>query len=90
MHRTNIYLDEAQSAALGARARAQGISRAELVRRLVGRGLDEAAHGDLEVDLAAINDAFGTLPSGGPDEQPPLPERGLDERARNLERMARR
>jgi Ribbon-helix-helix protein, copG family len=60
MHRTNIYLTEEQRAQLDARARAEGISRAELVRNV----LDRAIRGDadrLAADLAAITDSFGAL-----------------------------
>jgi ribbon-helix-helix CopG family protein len=97
MNRTNIYLEEAQSAALEAASRAQGISRAELVRRLISRGMGEAKEADLEIDLAAINESFGVLagegtvaPPGEPtDLHTLLPERGPDERARHLDRVGR-
>jgi hypothetical protein len=96
MNRTNIYLEESQSAALEAASRAQGISRAELVRRLIRRGMGEAKESDLEIDLAAINESFGILasagtasPTGDPTDMDTLPERGLDERARHLDRVGR-
>ena len=60
MHRTNIYLTEEQRARLDAQARAEGISRAELVRNV----LDRAIRGEsdrLAADLAAITDSFGVL-----------------------------
>lgn len=82
MRRTNIYLDEAQTAVLDAVARAQGISRAELVRRLVDRGVS-ATPSDLEADLAAIDEAFGVLAGEEPGE------RGPDARAAHLERISR-
>lgn len=80
MKRTNLYLDEAQAAALDEVAGAEGISRAELVRRLVDRGLG-AAPGDLEADLAAIELSFGVLSGDRP------PARGADARAAHLDRM---
>ena len=85
MKRTNIYLAEAQSAALDQVAHAQGISRAELIRRLVDRGVAGSDADDLEADLSAIRDSFGVLR----DEDVPL-VRGPDERARHLERVANR
>jgi Ribbon-helix-helix protein, copG family len=42
MKRTNIYLDEGQSAALEQVARTQGISRAELIRQFIDRCLNES------------------------------------------------
>jgi hypothetical protein len=56
MRRTSIYLTEEQRAQLDARALAQGISRAELVRNM----LDRTIRGDadrLAADLAAITDS---------------------------------
>jgi Ribbon-helix-helix protein, copG family len=85
MKRTNIYLEEAQSAALDQVAHAQGISRAELIRQLVDRGTVGSGADDLEADLAAIRDSFGVLR----DEDAAL-VRGPDERSRHLERVASR
>ncbi len=82
MRRTNIYLDEEQTVVLDAVARAQGISRAELVRRLVDRGVS-ATPVDLQADLAAIGDSFGVLADDEPGE------RGPDARAAHLERIGR-
>ncbi|SDD35170.1 Ribbon-helix-helix protein, copG family [Geodermatophilus telluris] len=82
MRRTNIYLDEDQTAALDTIARAAGVSRAELVRRLVDRGVS-AAPSDLDADLAAITESFGALVADGPLE------RGPDERAAHLDRVSR-
>jgi Ribbon-helix-helix protein, copG family len=84
MRRTNIYLDEAQSAALDQVAHAQGISRAELIRRLIGHGVGSEDAADLNTDLAAIEDSYGVL---GDEEITFSRER--DERARHLERLAR-
>lgn len=75
-----MYLDEAQTAVLDEVAHAQGISRAELVRRLLHRGIastpvDEAA------DLAAIEDSFGMLADAS------FSGRGPDQREAHLDRM---
>lgn len=85
MKRTNIYLAEAQSAALDQVAHAQGISRAELIRQLIDTGISAAGAADLDADLAAIRESFGVLG----DEDIPL-GRGPDERARHLDRVASR
>jgi cell division protein ZapA (FtsZ GTPase activity inhibitor) len=75
MKRTNIYLDEGQSAALEQVARTQGISRAELIRQLIDRSINESGAADLDADLAAIRESFGvardedvrrTLAASGP------------------------
>ena len=61
MHRTDIYLSDEQIARLDARARSEGMSRAELVRQV----LDRALHGDPDrtaAELAAVTDSFGALP----------------------------
>ena len=60
MRRTNIYLADEQCEALDALAVQEGVSRAELIRRIVDAGLagdDE----DREGDLAAIENSFGVL-----------------------------
>jgi hypothetical protein len=85
MKRTNIYLAEAQSAALDQVAHAQGISRAELIRRLIDTGIGAAGAADLDADLAAIRESFGVF---GDKDIPFV--RGPDERARHLDRMASR
>ena len=80
MQRTNIYLDDAQIEALDRLASARGVSRAELVRNLIDRGL----HGeerDTASDLAAIEASFGAVA----DEI--VLERGDDARARHLDGM---
>jgi hypothetical protein len=81
MNRTNIYLDEGQARSLDEAARAQGISRAALIRRLIDRGLDQS-DSDLESDLAAIEASFNVLVG---DED--LLDRGSDERSRRLEKV---
>jgi metal-responsive CopG/Arc/MetJ family transcriptional regulator len=84
MNRTNIYLDEEQARSLDEAARAQGISRAALIRRLIDRGLDQS-RGDLESDLAAIEASFDVL-SG--DEGGFL-TRDADQRSQHLDHMRR-
>ncbi|MBV8528088.1 MAG: ribbon-helix-helix protein, CopG family, partial [Candidatus Dormibacteraeota bacterium] len=85
--RTNIYLEADQAAALDDAAAARGISRAELIRQLIDRGIGVDAAADLEADLAAIDAAFGVL--SGDDDIEPIP-RGADDRSRYLERLASR
>jgi metal-responsive CopG/Arc/MetJ family transcriptional regulator len=60
MRRTNIYLDEEQTASLDRLAEQEGISRAELIRRLIDRALtgDDASRA---ADVAAIEESFGTV-----------------------------
>ncbi len=60
MHRTNIYLTEVQRTALADRARAEGTSGAELVRRLLDAALFGAGD-DLDEGLGAIHASFGAL-----------------------------
>jgi Ribbon-helix-helix protein, copG family len=60
MRRTNIYLDEEQTAALDRLAEQEGVSRAELIRRLLDRNLANADE-SLASDLHAIEDSFGSL-----------------------------
>jgi hypothetical protein len=83
MKRTNIYLGETQSQALDLQAHAQGISRAELIRQLIDRGIGTAGAADLDADLAAIRESFGVLR----DEDVAF-GRGPDERSRHLDRVA--
>jgi hypothetical protein len=85
--RTNIYLEEAQAVALDHAARAQGISRAELVRQLIDKGIHDSVSSDLEADLAAIEASFGTLSHG---DAVSVIAREPDERARHLDRVAKR
>jgi hypothetical protein len=60
MHRTNIYLDDRQITLLDRLAADEGVSRAELIRRLVDRAL-AGADDDVATDLAAIDLSFGAL-----------------------------
>lgn len=83
MHRTNIYLTDAQRGALAARASSDGTTVAELVRRLIDRALADEGD-DVAADVAAIDGSFGALR----DVQIDL-DRADGERARHLERIAR-
>lgn len=83
MQRTNIYLEDAQTEALDRLAADEGISRAELIRRMLDRGLvgrDE----DLAGDLSAIEASFGVL------RDLEVQSRGRDARDRHLDEMWRR
>jgi metal-responsive CopG/Arc/MetJ family transcriptional regulator len=81
MHRTNIFLEDRQVAALDARARREGTTRAEVIRRLVDQGLARMSR-DLEHDLAAIDASFGVL------EADDLPVREPDgEREEHLDQV---
>ena len=60
MRRTNIYLEDRQTEALDRLAAGEGVSRAEVIRRLLDRAL--AGNDDrLAEDLAAIDRSFGVL-----------------------------
>ncbi|MGH7883579.1 MAG: antitoxin [Candidatus Dormibacteraceae bacterium] len=61
MRRTNIYLGEAEIASLKEASHLQGISSAEVVRRLIKNSFKGTASSELEADLAAIRDSFGVL-----------------------------
>lgn len=80
MKRTNIYLDEAQTSSLDQLARQEGVSRAEIVRRLLDRAL-AAQHDDVARGLAAIDASFGI------EADMPFVNRAKSERERHLERM---
>lgn len=84
MRRTNIYLDEDQTASLDQLAQQQGVSRAELIRRLLDRALTGAdVSRSVDADLAAITDSFGVI------RDLDLPARGTDGRERHLAEMWR-
>ena len=61
MKRTSIYLADGQAIALDRMAERAGISRAELIRRLIDRAIGGQPGADLAADLAAINGSFGVL-----------------------------
>jgi Ribbon-helix-helix protein, copG family len=83
MKRTNIYLDEEQTVALDRLAAQEGVSRAELIRRLLGRVLANT-HESLVSDLQAIDDSFGAL------RDIDVPVRGQGAREEHLARIWRR
>jgi len=60
MQRTNIYLEERQTEALDRLAADEGLSRAEVIRRLLDRAL-AGADDDAQRYLAAIEASFGVL-----------------------------
>ncbi len=82
MKRTNIYLAEGQAAALDRVAKAEGVSRAELIRELIDRAIGGQRGVDLAADLAAIDGSFGIL------AEEEAFSRGRDERADYLDRLA--
>jgi hypothetical protein len=80
MDRTNIYLESRQTEMLDRLARDEGVSRAEIIRRLLDRvlgGVDD----DLAADLSAIDDSFGVLRDVG------VLDRGPGDREDHLARM---
>ncbi len=79
MQRTNIYLEAGQCQRLDHLAAEEGISRAELIRRLLDRAL-AGGHDDRPGDLDAIDASFGAL-----RDLEPL-ARGADERSQHLDR----
>lgn len=74
MHRTNLYLTDEQERALDSRARAAGISRSALVRRIVDDALaDEPAQSaELDAAFAALADDYEDLVAGLFDDDPDL------------------
>lgn len=80
MRRTNIYLDDRQTEALDRRARAEGTSRAAIIRRVLDGWL---ARGDDDIsgDLAAIETSFGALADLD------VIDRSTEERSAHLERL---
>jgi len=82
MTRTNIYLEDRQTAMLDRIAAEEGVSRAEVIRRLIDRALagrDE----DVAADLAAIDESFGVL------EDADVPARSAGDREEHLARVWR-
>jgi Arc/MetJ-type ribon-helix-helix transcriptional regulator len=80
MKRTNIYLGDEQTEQLDRIAAEEGVSRAEIIRRLIDRAL-AGGQDDLAADLAAIDDSFGAL------RDIDQPVRVKDERDEHLARM---
>lgn len=82
MLRTNIYLEERQSELLDRLATEEGISRAELIRRMIDAQLTGQDR-SLDEDLAAIAAAAGAMADlDAPDRRP-------DDRSDHLDRMWR-
>lgn len=83
MKRTNIYLEDRQTEALDRLAAEEGVSRAEIIRRVLDRALlgrDDSLAGD----LAKIDLAFGAAIEIAPDAEF---GRRPGEREAHLERM---
>ena len=80
MRRTNIYLEAEQTEKLDRLAAQEGVSRAEVIRRLLDRGLD-GNDDDVTADLAIIDLSFGVLTDID------VVERGSGDRAAHLNRM---
>lgn len=58
MQRTNIFLEERQTDALDAMARLEGVSRAEVIRRIIDRAIDGEGNAEAR-RRAAIDLSFG-------------------------------
>ena len=80
MKRTNIYLDEDQAELLDRLAHIEGVSRAEMIRRLLDRSLRSEVD-DIAAGLAAIDESFGVL------ADTEWPERRAGDREEHLARM---
>jgi hypothetical protein len=79
MQRTNIYLEDRQTAVLDRLAAEEGISRAELIRRILDRAL-LGSDDDRDADLARLDFAFGsTVEIDLPDREATDRDRLLDE-----------
>ncbi|HEY0695262.1 MAG TPA: CopG family transcriptional regulator [Kribbella sp.] len=80
MKRTNIYLDEEQAELLDRLARSEGVSRAEMIRRLLDRALRNEVD-DIAAGLAAIDESFGAFTDNE------WPERRAGDREEHLAKM---
>jgi hypothetical protein len=83
MNRTNIYLDPGQIRMLDQLAVERGISRAELIRRLLDGALTGGGGSDLASDLEAIEVSFGSV------RDLEVVDRRPDTRSRHLDRIRR-
>ncbi|MDR0283495.1 MAG: ribbon-helix-helix domain-containing protein [Propionibacteriaceae bacterium] len=79
MQRTNIYLADRQTEALDRLATEEQVSRAEVIRRLIDRGL--TGTNTLDDDLATIDQTFGAMAGAV------APQRTPDAREVWLERL---
>jgi hypothetical protein len=77
----NFYLDGEQARSRDEVARAQGISLAAQIRRLIDRRLDQT-ESDLESELAAIEASFNII--AGEEN---FIERNTDDRSRHLDKV---
>lgn len=82
MRRTNIYLDDQQTDLLDRRAAEEGISRAELIRRLIDKGLSAPGEGNSAIH-SAIDLSFGSM------VEVEVPRRDSDAREEHLDRLWR-
>ena len=84
MRRTQMYLTDAHRRRLAARARAEGVSEAEIIRRILDGALDLA--GDREAQVAAVEETAGILADmpDWPDWLAAVRGRGADARLREL------
>ncbi len=80
MQRTNIYLEARQTELLDGIAAQEGVSRAEVIRRIIDRAL-AGSDDDLTAGLTAIDQSFGVL------EEADVPVRDSGDRERHLARM---
>lgn len=78
MQRTNIYLEERQTAALDRLAADQHVSRAQVIRQILDRALGTTD--DMAADLAAIEQTFGAAVGASFS----APDRGAGERESHL------
>lgn len=82
LQRTNIYLERRQTEALDRLANAEGVPRAEIIRRLIDRAL--VGSDDVAADLAVIDASFAILNDiDAPERQPGERERHLDRERRS-------
>jgi hypothetical protein len=82
MQRTNIYLEDRQTRALDQLAGAEGVSRAEIIRRLIDRGIETSGR-DLATDLAWFDASFGVATDFA------VPDRGHGRREAHLDKWRR-
>jgi hypothetical protein len=80
MQRTNIYLEDQQTRALDRLARTEGVSRAEMIRRIIDRAL--LGEADSRATLLAAIDA-----SAGAARDVETVSRGESDRDRHLDRV---
>ena len=80
MQRTNIYLEDRQTLALDRMAADEGISRAELIRRIIDERLSGTGD-DVTADLMSIDASFGVA------LDLELPDRSPDDRSAHLDRL---